>query len=42
MPKDIDTWSTDTKLYTIWCYEQATGRRLLPGGVDYEDLLQQM
>ena len=42
VPKDVDEWSTDAKLYVIWCYEQATNRRLLPGGVDYDDLLKQM
>ena len=42
VPKDVDGWDQDAQLYILWCYEQATGRRLLPGGIDYEDLLRQM
>lgn len=42
MPRDVETWADDAKLFVIWCYEQATQTKLLGGGVNYQDLLEQL
>lgn len=42
LPRDIESGSNDLKRWVIWCYDQAAGTKLLRGGVDYYDLLQQM
>lgn len=42
MPREAETGSTELKMWVIWCYESATGTKLLSGGVDYFDLLKQM
>ena len=41
-PRGLDSWDDESKLYVIWCYEQATGTKLLGGGVNYADLLEQL
>lgn len=42
MPRQIDTWDAEAKLWMIWCYERATQTKLIGGGVDYIDLLEQL
>ncbi|MBL1267721.1 MULTISPECIES: helix-turn-helix domain-containing protein [Halomonadaceae] len=42
MPKDIEGASTHMKLWSVWMYERATKTRLIPGGIDYLDLLKSM
>jgi len=42
MPRELEHASDDMKLWTIWCYEHATGARLLNGGVNYQALLDEM
>ena len=42
MPKDLEGASTHMKLWSVWMYERATKTRLIPGGIDYLDLLKSM
>ena len=42
IPKAALDGDREMKLYTIWCYEQATQARLLSGGVDIDALLKEM
>lgn len=42
MPRGIDKMAMDYQLFVIWSYEQATGLRLLSGGVNYTQLLSDM
>lgn len=42
MPKDLVGASTHMKLWAVWMYERATKTRLIPGGIDYLDLLKAM
>lgn len=41
-PRSILTAENDTKLYLIWCYEQATKVKLLSGSVDFISLIEMM
>lgn len=42
MPRQVDAWDAEAKLWVIWCYERATQTKLIGGGVDYIDLLEQL
>jgi len=42
IPRAAVEGDREIKLYTIWCYEQATQTRLLTGGVDIDALLAEM
>lgn len=42
IPKAAIEGDREMKIYTIWCYEQATQARLLSGGVDIDALLKEM
>lgn len=42
VPRGVESWDDDAKLFVIWCYEQATKTKLLSGGVNYQDLLKQL
>lgn len=34
--------SKDLKIFLIWCYEKATSTKLLPGAIDYLDLIKEL
>lgn len=38
----LNSDSKDLKIFLIWCYEKATNTKLLPGAVDYLDLIKQL
>ncbi|WP_440995640.1 helix-turn-helix domain-containing protein [Arhodomonas sp. SL1] len=42
IPRDVDEWRREDQVFVIWCYEQATGTKLIRGDVSYPDLLETM
>lgn len=38
----LDSDNRELKIFLIWCYEKATNTKLLPGAIDYLDLMKQL